>query len=131
MFLLDTLRIIHKADCDSRELHPNAGSANDVFCRGRASVGGGPCGHWEDDALGRNDEFHRQDADRFKRVDDHTMLYHFTIDDRRHSPGDGPLNIRSWRPKGRIFEYACREAYCAIPDIQGGARPLENEGTEQ
>ena len=96
--------------------------------------GGDSQGHWEGDTLvvetknfnGRN-PFQRVGSEkmklteRFKRVDDKTLIYEFTVDD--------PVWTKPWtvqvpwaKSQGPMFEYACHEGNYGMADILSGAR---------
>jgi hypothetical protein len=110
--------------------------------RGRLSEnvqlwGGDSQGHWESDTLvvettnfnGRN-PFQRVGSEkmklteRFKRLDDTTLLYEFTVDD--------PVWTKPWtvqvpwaKSQGPMFEYACHEGNYGMADILSGVRAEE------
>jgi hypothetical protein len=104
---------------------------------------GDSIGHWEGDTLvvdttNFSNNTHYQGAssdlhviERFKRVDDHTILYRFTIDDPKTFTRQWTAEYPFLATNDRIFEYACHEGNYAMPDILGGARSLEKEGTRQ
>lgn len=94
-------------------------------------------GHWEGDTLvvetknfnGRN-PFQRVSSEkmklteRFKRVDQTTLLYEFTVED--------PVWTKPWtvqvpwaKSQGPMFEYACHEGNYGMADILSGARASE------
>jgi len=100
---------------------------------------GDSVGHWEGDTLvvdttnftektrfrGSTPELHV--VERFTRVDDHTLLYRFTIDDPLTwtKPWTGEY---SWpEAKGHIYEYACHEGNYSMPGILKGARLREQQ----
>jgi len=100
---------------------------------------GDSVGHWKGDTLvvdttnfTDKTAFHGSTPDlhvieRFTRVDDHTLLYRFTIDDPQTwtKPWTGEY---SWpEAKGHIYEYACHEGNYALKDILKGARLREKE----
>jgi len=99
--------------------------------------------HWEGDTLvvetrnfnGRN-PFQRVSSEkmklteRFKRLDDTTLLYEFTVDD--------PVWTKPWtvqvpwaRSQGPMFEYACHEGNYGMADILSGARATEKAEAEK
>ena len=103
---------------------------------------GDSIGHWEGDTLvvdttnftnktrfrGSSENLHV--VERFARIDAHTLLYRFTVDD--------PTTwTKSWTgeytwpaTKEHIYEYACHEGNYALPDILHGARIREQEAAE-
>ena len=100
---------------------------------------GDSVGHWEGDTLvvdttnftdktrfrGSTPDLHV--IERFTRVDDHTLLYRFAIDDPQTwtKPWTGEY---SWpEAKGHIYEYACHEGNYSMKDILKGARLREKE----
>jgi len=100
---------------------------------------GDSVGHWEGDTLvvdttnftnktrfrGSSENLHA--VERFTRVDDHTLLYRFTMEDPTTwtKPWTGEY---AWpETEGRIYEYACHEGNYALKDILKGARLREKE----
>ncbi|HLJ48143.1 MAG TPA: hypothetical protein VKU01_19145 [Bryobacteraceae bacterium] len=100
---------------------------------------GDSVGHWEGDTLvvdttnfsdktsfrGSTPDLHV--IERFTRLDAHTLLYRFTIDDPKTwtKPWTGEY---SWpEAHGPIYEYACHEGNYALGDILKGARLREQE----
>ena len=103
---------------------------------------GDSVGHWEGDTLvvdttnfsaktrfrGSSPDLHV--IEYFKREDDHTLLYRFTVDDPQTwtKPWTGEY---SWPvANGQIYEYACHEGNYAMKDILKGARLREKEQAE-
>ena len=95
---------------------------------------GDSVGHWEGDTLvvdttnfndktrfyGSTENLHV--IERFTRVDEHSLLYRFTIDDPDTwtKPWTGEY---TWPATNKnIYEYACHEANYALTDILKGAR---------
>jgi len=95
---------------------------------------GDSVGHWEGDTLvvdttnftdktrfeGSTQNLHV--IERFTRIDDHTLLYRFTVEDPAtfSRPWTGEY---SWpATDGLIYEYACHEGNYALGDILRGAR---------
>jgi hypothetical protein len=104
--------------------------------------GGDSQGHWEADTLvvvttnfnGRN-PFQRVGSEkmrlteRFKRLDDKTLLYEFTVDD--------PVWTKPWtvqvpwaKSEGPMFEYACHEGNYGMYNILSGARAAEKAAAD-
>jgi hypothetical protein len=95
---------------------------------------GDSIGHWEGDTLvvdttnftaktryqGTSPNLHV--IERFKRVDDHTILYRFTVDDPTTFTKQWTAEYPFLATKDNIYEYACHEGNYAMPDILGGAR---------
>ncbi len=104
--------------------------------------GGDSQGHWEGDTLvvetknfnGRN-PFQRVGSEkmklteRFKRTDQNTLTYEFTVDD--------PVWTKPWtvqvpwaKSQGPMFEYACHEGNYGMANILSGARAEEKKAAE-
>jgi hypothetical protein len=98
---------------------------------------GDSVGHWEGDTLvvdttnfTDKTQFEGSTAnlhviERFTRVDDHTLLYRFTVEDPAtfSKPWTGEY---SWPDtNGLIYEYPCHEGNYALGDILRGARQRE------
>jgi hypothetical protein len=104
---------------------------------------GDSVGHWEGDTLvvdttNFSDKTHYQGAstdlhviERFQRVDDHTIVYRFTIDDPKTFTKQWTAEYPFLATSDRVFEYACHEGNYAMPDILGGARSMEKQGTSK
>jgi hypothetical protein len=104
---------------------------------------GDSIGHWEGDTLVvdttnfsdktrfRGSSTHLHVIERFKRMDQNTILYRVTIDDpttfSKAWTAEYPFNATP----GPIYEYACHEGNYAMPDILGGARALEKDSPKQ
>ena len=100
---------------------------------------GDSVGHWERDTLvvdttnftdktrfrGSTDKL--DVIERLSRVDDNTLLYRFTVEDR--DTWDRPWTGEYTWPatNERIFEYACHENNYALGDILRGARLRERD----
>lgn len=100
---------------------------------------GDSVGHWEGDTLvvetvhfGDKKSFSSGSdqlrvIERFRRADDGTLIYHFTIDDpknfTRQWSGEYPWPATD----DKIYEYACHEGNYALGGILRGARLLEAE----
>jgi hypothetical protein len=100
---------------------------------------GDSVGHWEGDTLvvdttnftnktrfrGSTENLHV--VERFSRLDDHTLLYRFTVEDPTTwaTPWTGEM---AWpATDGKIYEYACHEANYALTDVLKGSRVREKE----
>ncbi len=98
---------------------------------------GDSIGHWEGDTLvvdttnftdqtafrGSTENLHV--IERFKRVDQNTLLYRATIDDPATFAKQWTMEYPFIASAGPIYEYACHEGNYAMPDILGGARKSE------
>jgi hypothetical protein len=101
---------------------------------------GDSIGHWEGDTLvvdttnftdqtafrGSTENLHV--IERFKRVDQNTLLYRATIDDPATFTKQWTMEYPFIASAGPIYEYACHEGNYAMPDILGGARKAEVTG---
>jgi len=100
---------------------------------------GDSVGHWDGDTLvvdttnftdktrfhGATENMHV--IERFTRMDDHTLLYRFTIEDPQtwDRPWSGEL---TWPQTNKpIYEYACQEGNYALGDVLRGARVQESQ----
>jgi hypothetical protein len=67
-------------------------------------------------------------VERFSRIDDHTLLYRFTVEDPatwdRAWTGEYPWVATD----EHLYEYACHEGNYALADVLRGARAAEAEG---
>jgi hypothetical protein len=100
---------------------------------------GDSIGHWEGDTLVvETTNFHEGNRfrgssedlrviERFKRVDQKTILYRATIDDPATYSKPWTLEYPYLATAGPIYEYACHEGNYAMTDILGGARKMEAE----
>jgi hypothetical protein len=65
--------------------------------------------------------------ERFRRVDEHTILYRFTVEDpstwARPWSGEYPWE----RSNDPIYEYACHEGNYALQGVMRGERLLDKE----
>jgi hypothetical protein len=101
---------------------------------------GDSVGHWEGDTLvvdttnftdktrylGSTRDLHI--VERFTRIDAHTLLYRFTVDDP-HTWAQPWTGEYPWPATNeRIYEYACHEGNYALADVLRGARLREAEG---
>jgi len=96
-------------------------------------------GRWEGDTLvvdttnfngkvgfrGTDDTLHL--VERFRRVDAHTLLYEFTVDNPSTFTKPWTARMPMTKTDQRIFEYACHEGNYALPDILRGARYQERQ----
>jgi hypothetical protein len=100
---------------------------------------GDSIGRWEGDTLvvdttnftdktrfrGSSENLHV--VERFRRLDDRTLLYRFTVDDPSTwaAPWTGEY---TWPATDeRLYEYACHEANYALGNILRGARQRDRE----
>ena len=104
---------------------------------------GDSVGHWEGDTLvvdttnfndktrfrGATEDLHV--VERFRRVDNKTLLYRFTVEDPNtwDKPWTGEY---TWPATDKpIYEYACHEGNYALGDILRGARLAERSAENQ
>jgi hypothetical protein len=104
---------------------------------------GDSIGRWEGDTLvvdttnftaktrfrGSSENLHV--IERFRCVDENTILYRVTLDDPSTFTKQWTMEYPFLATPGPIFEYACHEGNYAMPDILGGARQMEKEPTKQ
>ena len=104
---------------------------------------GDSIGRWEGDTLvvdttnftdktrfrGSSENLHV--VERFKRVDENTILYRVTLDDPTTFTKPWTMEYPFLATPGPIYEYACHEGNYAMPDILGGARQMETKPTKQ
>jgi hypothetical protein len=104
---------------------------------------GDSVGHWDGDTLvvdttnfngqtrfrGAGENLHV--IERFKRMDANTVLYRATVEDPTIFSKPWTLEYPFNATEGPVYEYACHEGNYAMPDILGGARRLETEGTKK
>jgi hypothetical protein len=101
---------------------------------------GDSIGHWEGDTLVvettnftdkttfRGSDQNLKVTERFRRVDNATMLYRVAIDDPTVFTKPWTMEYPFLATAGPVYEYACHEGNYAMPDILGGARRLEKLG---
>ena len=68
--------------------------------------------------------------ERFTRVDEHTLLYDFTVDDPVLYTEPWGGEIPMWRLNEQMYEYACHEANYGMFNILRGARYQERQAAE-
>ncbi len=104
---------------------------------------GDSIGRWEGDTLvvdttnftnktrfyGSSQNLHT--IERFRRVDQNTILYRVTIDDPTTWTEPWTMEFPFVATAGPIYEYACHEGNYAIEDILGGARKMDKEKVKQ
>ncbi len=104
---------------------------------------GDSVGHWEGDVLvvdtinfnpqirfrGSSDKLHV--VERFRRMDNNTILYRATIEDPNSFAKPWTIEYPFNATEGPVYEYACHEGNYAMPDILGGARRQESEATKK
>jgi hypothetical protein len=103
---------------------------------------GDSVGRWEGDTLVvettnfsdktrfRGSDVHLRVTERFTRIDAHTLLYRFTVDDPTTwtKPWTGEY---TWNATDdSVYEYACHEGNYALPGILAGARLGERRAVE-
>jgi hypothetical protein len=100
---------------------------------------GDSVGHWEGDTLvvdttnftnktrfrGSTENLHV--VERFSRMDAHTLLYRFTVEDPETWAKSWTGEMAWPETDGKIYEYACHEGNYALTDILKGARLREKE----
>jgi hypothetical protein len=69
-------------------------------------------------------------VERFRRTDEGTILYRWTIDDPESFTKPFTAEYPFLATPGPIYEYACHEGNYAMPDILGGARKMDAAGKE-
>ncbi len=69
--------------------------------------------------------------ERFKRVDQDSIDYTFTIDDPKTFTRSWTGSLPMSKIDGPIFEYACHEGNYAMTSILGGARAQEKKAAEE
>jgi hypothetical protein len=63
--------------------------------------------------------------ERFRRMDDETLLYEFTVDDPITWTKPWTVQVPMSRTREPLFEYACHEGNYSLPNILAGARSAE------
>ena len=66
-------------------------------------------------------------VERFRRLDDDSLEYEFTVTDPDTWTAPWSANLPMARNDQPVFEYACHEGNYAMPNILGGARAMERE----
>jgi hypothetical protein len=66
-------------------------------------------------------------VERFRRMDDETLLYEFTVDDPVTWTRSWTVQVPMSRTREPIFEYACHEGNYSLPNILAGARSAERK----
>ena len=69
-------------------------------------------------------------VERFRRVDEKTLLYEFTVEDPTVFSRPWTARMPMTRTTQAMFEYACHEGNYALPDILRGARYQEKLQTQ-
>jgi len=103
---------------------------------------GDAVGHWEGDTLVvettnftdktrfRGSTPDLKVIERFTRLNEHTLLYRFTIDDPKTWAKPWTAEYSWPEAKGNIYEYACHEGNYALGNILRGARLREQEAAK-
>ncbi|MBV8729747.1 MAG: hypothetical protein JO336_08050 [Acidobacteriia bacterium] len=129
----DSIMILTEMVHDARVVRMNAQHLPKTIRRWM----GDSVGHWEGDTLVvdttnfnektrfRNSTENLHVIERFSRLDDHTLLYRFTVEDP--DTWDRPWTGEyTWPATTKpIYEYACHEGNYALGDILRGARKQE------
>ena len=99
-------------------------------------------GRWEGDTLvvestnfngknpfqGSSENLHL--IERFTRVDENTIRYQFTVDDRSTWTRPWSAEVPWAKTIGPLFEHACHEGNYGLPNILAGARAEEKRAAE-
>jgi hypothetical protein len=99
-------------------------------------------GHWEGDTLvvdvtnftarnpfrGSGEKLHL--VERFKRVDENTLLYRFTVEDPETWDKPWTAELAMAKENGPIYEFACHEGNYGLANTLHGARVAEAEGAK-
>jgi hypothetical protein len=100
-------------------------------------------GHWDGDTLvvdttnfsdktnfrGSAETLHL--VERYRRIDEDTLLYEFTVDDPATWTRPWTAQIPMPKSSGQIYEYACHEGNSGLPGILAGARFEEKAAAEE
>jgi hypothetical protein len=100
-------------------------------------------GHWEGETLvvditnftdktafqGSSEKLHV--VERFRRVDENTLLYQFTVDDPSTWTRPWSVEMSMSRSDGPIFEYACHEGNYGMANNLSGARAEEKKKAQE
>ena len=70
-------------------------------------------------------------TERFRRLDEGTLEYEFTVTDPGTWKTPWTVNLPMVKSDLQLFEYACHEGNYAMPNILGGARVLEREADDR
>lgn len=70
-------------------------------------------------------------VERFRRVDEGTLEYEFTVTDPETWTSAWTANLPMVRNDLPMFEYACHEGNYSMPQMLGGARTLEEQSEGQ
>ena len=70
-------------------------------------------------------------VERFRRVDESTLEYEFTVTDPETWTSPWTANLPMVRNDLPMFEYACHEGNYSMPQMLGGARALEQQSGGQ
>ena len=65
--------------------------------------------------------------ERFRRLDEDTLEYEFTVTDPGTWKTPWTVNLPMVKSDLQLFEYACHEGNYSMPNILGGARALEQQ----
>ncbi len=70
-------------------------------------------------------------VERFRRVDDGSLEYEFTVNAPQTWESPWTANLLMVKNELPMFEYACHEGNYSMPQMLGGARALEAQGAGQ
>jgi hypothetical protein len=135
----DAVMILVEEIHDARIIRMNAKHAPDNIRQWL----GDSIGHWEGDTLvvettNFTDQTHFRGSskdlkvtERFTRVDASNIVYKATMEDPSTWTKPWTVELPFVASKGPIYEYACHEGNYAIEDILGGARRIEEAGSQK
>ncbi|HLG96356.1 MAG TPA: hypothetical protein VKX49_08595 [Bryobacteraceae bacterium] len=135
----DTIMILVEEIHDVRIIHMNAKHKPDNVRQWT----GDSIGHWEGDTLVvettnftdqtrfRGSSKDLKVTERFRRVDDKTLLYKATMEDPSTWAKPWTVELPFNAVPGPIYEYACHEGNYAEADILGGARKIEESSEKK
>ena len=69
--------------------------------------------------------------ERFRRVDEDTLEYEYTVTDLDTWKAPWTVNLSMVKSDLPLYEYACHEGNYSMPQMQGGARAFERQAAGQ